>query len=198
ASAPLTGTDDAGGVFCHADVRVGGLAAATHSAAAALLRDTIVNNAVGGTGRMGRPERRILVPAYPALPADPAPSESQPEPQLELALLEAGGLGEAAEAARRRNRVGRIAERIDHDRRNDALRLLRIEDVLELSYELGPHVAMDWHEARVAQVDVVAVRQVHRVSSDADRPVAVREAVAVQLPAADDVEREAAVELHQD
>ena len=34
----LTGTDDAGGVFCHADVRVGGLAAATHQAAAALLR----------------------------------------------------------------------------------------------------------------------------------------------------------------
>src|SRR5439155_13582208 len=45
-----TGTDDAGGVFCHADVRVGGLAAATHSAAAAPLPYTIVSNAVVVSG----------------------------------------------------------------------------------------------------------------------------------------------------
>jgi len=57
----LTGTDDAGGVFCHADVRVGGLADATHSAAAPV-RYTIVNNAVAAGLISGRRQRSTQSP----------------------------------------------------------------------------------------------------------------------------------------
>src|SRR5439155_3152418 len=154
---------------------------------------------VSRVGRVGKIDLTYLTHSpYQTYPTYPTRLESQPESQLELALLEAGGLGKATGAERCRNRARRIAERVDLDRRIDALRLFRIEDVLELADELGSHVSADRHESRVAQVHVVAVRQVHRIAPDADRPIVVREAVAVQITPADDVERQAAVELHQD
>src|SRR5262245_32090462 len=119
----------------------------------------------GGRGRKGRNR-----PGFPAHPA--YASESQPEPQLEFSLLEPRLLWESArrETERRRNRIDRVASGVDRHGGGDGLRLSRVEDVLELANDLGLHVAVKRHEARVTHVDVVAVRQIHRVAADKERP----------------------------
>src|SRR5439155_9601724 len=127
------------------------------------------------------------------------PSESKAEPQLELALLETRGLWKATRSRteRRWHRIHRISKSVDSDGRCDSLRLHCVEQVLELADDFCLHRAANRNKSRVAHIDVVPIRKIHRVAPDERRSIVVAESVAVQVAVPDDIERQAAVELKQ-
>src|SRR5205814_6443767 len=84
------------------------------------------------------------------------------ESELELPLLEAGRIREGVGVRRDRRRWN--AGGIGDDGRVDGRHLHGVEDVLQLGDHLGARRAMDRHETGVAQVDVLAHRQVQRVA----------------------------------
>src|SRR5262249_37180578 len=120
--------------------------------------------------------------------------EAHLEAELKLPLFVARRAREAVRVGRDRGR--RIAGRVRGDDRVDAGHVLGVEDVLQLRDDLGADGVVDRHGAGVAEIHVLAHRQIQRVARDAERTIA-RHAVAVEIQVRADVHRQAAVELQQ-
>src|SRR5262249_22965086 len=149
----------------------------------------------GGLGWQEGREETQWIEAALALPFLPSCLESDFESELEFPLLVSRRRRELIRVIR--NRAGGVSVDVGGHDRGEGRPLLGVERGPQLGDDLRASRAGNRHEARVAKVDVIAIRQIQRVAGDAKRPIALH-TVAVQVDVRADIDRQAAVQLEQD